>query len=374
MKIALLTMFDENYREIADRTLPSMRRYADIFGLELLIMRPEAQDRPALWGKIKLIREVLQSGLEYCLFVDADSIFVRFDEDIRDRIIPSKDLYLCWHCPNNSESYSAIPGHFNTGVMLWRNCAWSIDFLEEIWRQTDFINHFWHEQAAMLNLLGYRSRLGLGGNDDPDPDRIAHVQKLPIDWNVIVGATIGPDPIIRHFAGCSKAMRLLGLDRENAVQTTRETLPLSARHLLSRQLNLIHYQEQQLLQVKQQLLQVKQQLQQTEERTNKVFAEHKALLRSRTRLGRAWWRAVRWKLGVSSQANDSRLLMDEKLSAHSGDLRHQGIHGDLTIAARARRAEINNALAELHGLSVVSGPFVGMKLVAEFLGRWRFVA
>ena len=83
MKIALLTVFDENYREIADRTLPSMRRYADTFGLELLIMQPGTQDRPATWAKIKRIREVLQSGFEYCFYVDADVMFVRFDDDIR---------------------------------------------------------------------------------------------------------------------------------------------------------------------------------------------------------------------------------------------------------------------------------------------------
>lgn len=293
MKIALLTVFDENYREIADRTLPSMRRYADTFGLELLIMRPETQDRPATWGKITRIREVLQSGFEYCFYVDSDAIFVRFDENIRDHITTAKDLYLCWYSPNNSESYCPIPAHFNAGVMIWRNCAWSIDFLDEIWRQTDFIHHFWHEQAAMLNLLGYRSSLGLG-DDDPDPDRIAHVQKLSIDWNV-TGRTFGPNPIIRHVAGRSKALRIEGLDREIAFQPIRDVLPLNARHLLSRQLNLMLHQQHQ---AENQLQQTEHQAKNAQRQAEQVLAEHKALLRSHTRLARAWWRAVRWKLGI----------------------------------------------------------------------------
>jgi len=295
MKIALLTVFDENYREIADRTLPSMRRYADTFGLELLIMKPETQDRPPHWGRITRIREVLQSGFEYCFYVDPDAMFVRFDEDIRDHITAAKDLYLCWHSPNNSESYSPIPAHFSTGVMVWRNCAWSIDFLDEIWRQTDFIHHFWTEQAAMLNLLGYRSRLGLGGSDDPDPDRIAHVQTLPVDWHVLVTHTIGPDPIIRHVAGRSMAMRLVELDRENAFQTLRDMLPGNERHLLSRQLNLMSYQ---LRQAENQLQQTEHQAKNAQLQAEQVLAEHNSLLRARSRLARAWWRAVRWKLGI----------------------------------------------------------------------------
>ena len=352
MKIALLTVFDENYREIADRTLPSMRRYADIFGLEFLTMPPKAEGRPPLWGKIKCIREVLQSGFDYCLFVDADAIFVRFDEDIRNHITPGRDLSLCWHGPDNSESYGVIQGHFNTGVMLWRNCTWSIDFLDEIWRQTDFINHFWHEQAAMLHLLGYRKMLGLGGTDDPDPDRMAHVQELPVDWNVLVGSTIGPDPIIYHFAGRPKATRLLSLDREIALQPIRETLPPSARRLLSRQLNLIQHQTE-------------QRLQQTEAHAAKAIAQHNALLRSRSRLARALWQAVRRKFGVSPHAAGGRTALKGEFPPDIADLRYLGIFHDLTAAALVRRAAITNDLITFYGLSVASGPFAGMTLLAE---------
>ena len=245
MKIALLTVFDENYRDVADRTLRSMRRYADTFGLELVILQPDTSDRPATWSKITRIREVLQAGFEYCFYVDADTLFVRFDEDIRNYIPAGKDLCICWHDPDNSEDYSPIQGHFNAGVMIWRNCAWSIDFLDEIWRHTDFIHHFWHEQAALIDLLGYRSQLELGVGDDPVLNRMAHVQTLPVDWNAIVGYTIGPDPIIIHAAGRSMASRLADLDRENAFQAIREIIPSNERHLLSRQLNLISFQNTQ---------------------------------------------------------------------------------------------------------------------------------
>jgi nucleotide-diphospho-sugar transferase len=244
MKIALLTIVDENFRDIADRTFPSMRRYAEAFGLEFLNMPPGVPDRPPAWGKVHRIREILQSGYDYCFYVDADTIFVRFDSDIRDHIAAAKDLHLCWHDQDNSESYADIRGHFNTGVMVWRNCTWSIDFLDEIWRQTDFIDHGWWEQGALLHLLGYRSVLGAAA-DESDPARAAHVQRLPVDWNVLVGYTDAPDPVIRHFAGRPMPRRLADLDRELAFQPMREMLPPHARRVLAQQLNLMAHQSRQ---------------------------------------------------------------------------------------------------------------------------------
>ncbi len=53
-----------------------------------------------------------------------------------------------------------------------------------------------------------------------------------------------------------------------------EMLPINVRHLLSWQLK------------------------QAEHQAEQVLAEHKTLLRSRSRLAKAWWRTVRWKLGI----------------------------------------------------------------------------
>jgi Nucleotide-diphospho-sugar transferase len=260
MKIALLTICDENYSEISSRTLPSMRRYADRFGLDLLSMLPDTKSCPAAWSKITCIRDVLQSGFEYCFYVDADAMFVRFDRDIRECLRAEKDLYICCHTPNNSEKYAPIPTHFNAGVMVWSSSAWSISFLNELLQQTDFIHHYWCEQAALLKQLGYHSIIGQG-RDDPNPNRLKHVQQLPVDWNVIVGQTIASDPIITHFAGRSKARRLEDLDYEIAFQSVRETLPKYARYLLARLLNLMSFAGK--------------------------WAELK-----HSRSGKAWWRAV----------------------------------------------------------------------------------
>jgi len=267
MKIALLTICDESFAEISLRTLPSMQRYAGRFGLDFLSMPRETNSRPASWSKITCIRKVLQSDFDYCFYVDADALFVRFDEDIRKHLNAKKDLYLCSHNPNNSEAYAPIQEHFNAGVMVWSRTEWSINFLDVLWQQTDLISHPWWDQAALLDQLGYHSVLGRGP-DKPNSNHLKHVQQLPVDWNVIVGKTIASDPILRHFAGRPNATRLQELDCELAFQSVRELLPKYGRYVLSRQLNVMSY----------------------EGKCDKYWARAAGLQSSR--LAKVWWHAV----------------------------------------------------------------------------------
>jgi len=233
MKIALITVSDEVFNDIAELTLPSMLRYADLWDLEFISLPPEANGRPTSWYKIKRILEVLRSGFDYCLYLDTDAMFVRFDEDIREHLTDNKDLYLCRQYPNKYHSTS----YFNSGVMVWRKCAWSIDFLDEIWRQTEFINHHWWEQAAMLKLLGFQSALGQG-TDRLDSDAMEHVKELSQDWNSIPILTVAANPIIRHFAMCSNRVRLEAIKREIALQSIFQTLSLEMRQELTHVLDL----------------------------------------------------------------------------------------------------------------------------------------
>ena len=46
--------------------------------------------------------------------------------------------------------------------MVWSRTAWSMNFLEVLWQQTDFISHPWWDQAALLDQLGYHNVLGAG--------------------------------------------------------------------------------------------------------------------------------------------------------------------------------------------------------------------
>jgi hypothetical protein len=283
MKIALLTIFDENIRAVAERTVPTMRRYADQFDLEFIIRPPDSGARKATWGKILRIRDVLRSGFDYCFYVDADAMFVRFDEDIRDHIQADKDLYLCWHGPEETESYAPLTGHFNAGVMVWRNSAWSLNFLDELLRHRH-IGHPWEDQAALLELLGYHQALGMG-DDNLDMDRNAHVQKLPLNWNVLAGLVVAPDPIISHFAGRTNDDRLMAIAIESGFQATRELLPPEGRHHLLRHLNQMSFYRGQ-----------SDNYEDAQREAAEAVFDRDHLLRSRSRLAKAFWAAVIRKL------------------------------------------------------------------------------
>ena len=210
-------------------------------------------------------------------------MFVRFDDDIRDRIVAEKDLDLCWFAPEFCEPYNPIPAHFNSGVMLWRNCAWSIDFLIQCGGKPN----------CSITLTGSRrpcsSCWAITAPTKTEPTNLntrhlAHVQTLPLDWNVTVGRIVAADPIIMHVTRRSKALRLLMLDREIASQPIRESLPPQERHRLLRQMNLTAYH---LRQAEDDVAQLRESEERAHSRAERVLAEHHALLGSRSRLAKA---------------------------------------------------------------------------------------
>ena len=80
--------------------------------------------------------------------MDADAIVVKSEIDIREFIqkYPNKELII-------SEDFG--PDIVNTGVMIFKNTQWSIDFLERVWEGGNKISRgkyrgeIWHEQTIM---------------------------------------------------------------------------------------------------------------------------------------------------------------------------------------------------------------------------------
>jgi lipopolysaccharide biosynthesis glycosyltransferase len=82
MKKALITYADNSQSDIDQISLPFKQYYADAFGYQL-INQPELpkHDRTPNWSKILLLQEAL-SEYDQVLWLDADTMPVRFDEDI----------------------------------------------------------------------------------------------------------------------------------------------------------------------------------------------------------------------------------------------------------------------------------------------------
>jgi len=150
--ICLTTFFDKNFQNIGNICLKSMKKYADKYGYDIRIMNDFKTNRPAPWFKIKIIEKLLndKKNYDFVFWIDADALFVRFDEDIGNEIIPNKDLYLVKHFIRGRE----VP---NTGSFLIRNSEWSKEFLKKVWSKKEFIYNKWWENGAVNYLLGYRT-------------------------------------------------------------------------------------------------------------------------------------------------------------------------------------------------------------------------
>jgi hypothetical protein len=166
--------------------------YGHRWGWDLILSAEDlAEGRPPAWGKIRLIRELLEI-YDWVLWLDADAIFVDPYADVMGVVRPDKDLYLVEHRWGSPVQH--VP---NTGVMLIRSSAWSRMLFDRIWDEESLVSHPWWDNAALLEILGYDlapARLKRPGSD------IAMVEFLDISWNSI---PLDPSPVpkINHYAG-----------------------------------------------------------------------------------------------------------------------------------------------------------------------------
>ena len=188
------------FRELLPLTLPSLKRYAERHGWELVIVTEDRADgRPPAWGKVPILREQLARAAVVA-WIDADALVVDGSRDLADELRPRKRLYLVEHNAPTGDVTA------NSGVMMLRASRWANRFLAEVWAQTDLVDHIWWENAAIMRLLGYRI--------DPlpaAPERrtrwLGRVHFLDLAWNSIPHAQASPAPRILHYAGLPFAER-----------------------------------------------------------------------------------------------------------------------------------------------------------------------
>lgn len=213
--LRVITAYDANVADLADISLPLMRRYATIHeyaaslhnisvpGGELEDYFKRSEKRMG-WIKIPAILEALKGDEEWILWLDVDVLVAKSEISVLNNICHKKDIYLVWH---DLEEY-AHPSHYNTGVMLIRNCNWSRDFFESIWLSHVGVDHKWWDQAAFLHLIGRDDIIGHGDKTQKKDNRnLSHIGTLDLEWNSIVGYKYAADPVMNHYAGVPALVR-----------------------------------------------------------------------------------------------------------------------------------------------------------------------
>lgn len=174
--------------------------YAERHGYDL-DLRTELlhAERPASWSKVLLLQELLER-YDTVFWVDADAAIVDVERDIADDV-SGKYLGLAVHHYDNQ----AIP---NCGIMLVNRSRLASTLLDRAWNATQWIDHPWWENAAILELMGHEVGDGPGPVTLQSPT--AFYRKAALlgnEWNSIM-VDEAARPRIRHYPGRSQEYRL----------------------------------------------------------------------------------------------------------------------------------------------------------------------
>jgi hypothetical protein len=157
-RIMVVSMYDQNYRDIADVTIfKNFKKYCSFHGYELKSHFIERSERAVQWEKISLLRDLMiNNEADWFFFIDADCLFMNTPRRIEDYIDNNYFLII----PSGGGSVdNDLDGDFRnnnmmSSQMLIKNCQESIDFLNEVWDAPDWpegmhLDEFDHEMRQM---------------------------------------------------------------------------------------------------------------------------------------------------------------------------------------------------------------------------------
>jgi hypothetical protein len=157
--------------------------YAAQHALTFCCIRGVVQtDRHPFWDKIRLIQMMLAAGYELVVWLDADTLVVRPEVDVRTALQDGAPIGMC----RNDLPWQDLPWHYNAGVIFVRNTGSARWFFDEVWKAGYVDHRAWQEQAKINELARKHTDL---------------VQQLDDKWNCTKGVNSVRDPIIRAWHG-----------------------------------------------------------------------------------------------------------------------------------------------------------------------------
>ncbi len=175
LRRAFVTFAAGGYVELLDIVRPTFENYAAKHGYDYIErhLAMDAWPRPPAWFRIPVLQEAL-ADYDAVLCLGADMIILDDSEDIAD------------HIPDGA--INAIVGHqapvegFVPSTEMWYLRRAMLPWLARAWELTEYMNHPWWDQAAVVHLMGY----------NPTSFPMQHVRQtklyelthfLPLEWH-----------------------------------------------------------------------------------------------------------------------------------------------------------------------------------------------
>lgn len=204
MRKVLCSIGTGAHEALLDLSGATFEIFADRHGYDLDLRRQlTAPERTPSWSKIPLVLELFDR-YDLVLWLDADCAVVDPTDDIAAELGPRHLMGMVAH----EYEGQVVP---NCGIWLLRRHRRVEKFLARMWDRTEYFDHEWWENAALIHELGYcveppvrvvrRSRMR---------QRVCFLDGA---WNSIA-IDPAPHPRINHYPGRSQAHRLEHLARD----------------------------------------------------------------------------------------------------------------------------------------------------------------
>ncbi|HUL51177.1 MAG TPA: hypothetical protein VLU94_01200 [Candidatus Nitrosotalea sp.] len=186
IRTALIQQASGFHTRLLDISAERHEAYAARHNLTFWSVRGDVQsERPPHWNKVLLILDALHFGFDLVVWLDADALLCRVDQDLRQALPTRRPIAMCRHpLPWGRQSW-----HYNTGVVVIRNTPLSSMFLETLWKAGP-VSHPWQEQIRFNEL----------SRTFPDA-----IQRLDDKWNSTDEVNAARNPIIRAWHGRGRA-------------------------------------------------------------------------------------------------------------------------------------------------------------------------
>jgi hypothetical protein len=137
MRLALATLYTTEIARMAEVTNPSKRAYCERWGYDFACLEGTLDpDRPPAWSKVLFVRRLLDE-YDWVFWLDADALIMNPNVALED-LLDSRYSVILAKQPG-PDPFGKL--HLNTGSFFMRSDDWSRGFLDDLYGQSQFIDH-----------------------------------------------------------------------------------------------------------------------------------------------------------------------------------------------------------------------------------------